>query len=248
MLVACAFLFTLALPTTRAAEAVTNTPVTPMIEGVWRWDFTMPDGTTVKPRLMLTREQGDLVGTTSFRANSAAPITNLVFNGDILRFQVVRPREDKNVTTTYTGRWHGKTIDGKIESDWAGAKQIYDWKAEQTDAGVGGTWRWTVKFGGREFETRLDLTQAGDTLKGIVPGRGGRGGRGGRSITNGTIKNGEVYFELANPGGFGRGNRGGNNPPPKYRGVQHGDIIRGTLITTTNTVERQTKWEAHRDE
>src|SRR5687768_16096468 len=92
------------------------------IDGTWRWTFTMPDGTTSRPKLILETENGKLTGTSSFRPGSDAPITNVVFNGDLIRFQVIRAREGQEIVTTYTGQWSGKNIKGKIESNWAGQK------------------------------------------------------------------------------------------------------------------------------
>lgn len=217
-----------------------------MLEGVWRWDFTMPDGTTVTPRLMLYRAGDALHGTTSFRPGSAAAITNVAFHGGLLRFQVIRAGINGPVTTTYTGQWRGANLTGKIESGSAGEKQTYDWHARQLHAGVGGTWRWTTKVGDREIETRVNLAQQGELVTGIAPGRDVRGGRGGRAVANGAFKNGEIYFEL--PAFQSGRSRGANAPPGRYRGTQHGDLIQGTITSMTNNMEKSTPWEAHRDE
>ena len=32
--------------------------------------------------------------------------------------------------TSYSGKWSDQSIKGKIESDWAGEKQTFDWEAE----------------------------------------------------------------------------------------------------------------------
>src|SRR4029453_17896818 len=109
------------------------------IDGIWRWTFTMPDGTTARPKLILETENGKLSGTSSFRPGSEAAITNVVFNGDLLRFQVIRSREGQEIVTTYTGQWSGKTIKGKVESNWAGEKEAYDWEAQRAHEGVEGT-------------------------------------------------------------------------------------------------------------
>ena len=92
----------------------------PTLEGTWRWNFVMPDGTTNRPKLRFTVDEGRLIGKTSFRSGSETPVTNLVVNGDQVSFQVVRRRSDRDVVTTYTGKWNDQAIKGKIESDWAG--------------------------------------------------------------------------------------------------------------------------------
>lgn len=221
----------------RAAE----TP--PIIEGVWRWDFTMPDGSTVTPRLMLHRSGDALQGTTRFRAGGMTAITNVAFSDGLLRFQVIRPGVNGEVITTYTGRQSGTSLVGIIESNWTGEKQNYDWTARQAHVGIGGTWRWTTRVAGRDIETRLIIQQEGERVTGYAPGRGVRDNR---AITNGVFRNGEIHFEL--PSFQSSRSRGANAPPVRYRGTQHGDLIRGTIISMINNVERTTLWEAHRDE
>ena len=124
-----------------AAEADAKTA--PTLEGTWRWTFTMPDGTTTRPKLKFKVEEGQLSGTTSFRAGTEAPVTNILVNGDQLSFQVIRRRNGEDVLTTYSGKWSEKTIKGKIESNWAGEKEAFDWIAERAHVGVEGVWRWT---------------------------------------------------------------------------------------------------------
>src|SRR3989442_12656819 len=102
-----------------AAAAEEKVKATAAIDGTWRWTFIMPDGTTSRPKLILAMEDGKLTGTTSFRPGSEAPITNAVLNGEELRFQVVRQREGQEIVTSYLGKWNGKEIKGKIESNWA---------------------------------------------------------------------------------------------------------------------------------
>ncbi len=243
ILLSLLFVFSAAISGLRAAE---NPLPLAIIEGVWRWDFTMPDGTTVTPRLMLHRSGDALRGTTSFRPGSATAITNVAFSGGLLRFQVTRPGPNGEVITTYTGRQSGTNLTGMIESNWAGEKQNYDWMARQVHAGVGGTWRWTTKVAGRDLETRVVLQQEGERVTGFALGRGGRGSRDTRAITNGLFKNGEINFEL--PSFQSSRSRGANAPPVRYRGAQRGDLIQGTIISMTSNVERITPWEAQRDE
>src|SRR5437867_2305172 len=81
----------------RAAEADDDQkPPTHPIEGTWRWNFTMPDGATTRPKLTLTMRDGKLTGTSSFRPGTQTAITNAVLIGDELRFQVIRQREGQD--------------------------------------------------------------------------------------------------------------------------------------------------------
>jgi hypothetical protein len=208
------------------------------IEGTWRWTSTMPDGTTTRPKLVLENEEGRLTGTTSFRTRSEMPVTNLVFNGQILRFQVIRERNGEPIVTTYTGRWTGKTIEGKVESNWAGEKQVYDWEARRPHEGAEGVWRWPVTVRGRKFQARVALEQDGEKLTGTMPGFG-RTRR--IPIKNGSIKDGEVYFEIE------RGS-GENKLIAVYRGKQTGDVIKGTIESIVGERKQETKWEARRSD
>ena len=83
--------------------------------------------TWANPTLRLELEDGKLTGTSSFRAGSETSITNAIYNEKGIRFQVIRERSGKPVVTTYVGQVIGKTINGTIESNWAGESQTYPW-------------------------------------------------------------------------------------------------------------------------
>jgi hypothetical protein len=241
-------------PLVRAAEADAKTA--PTLEGTWRWTFTMPDGATNRPKLRFTVEEGQLHGTTSFRPGSEAPVTNILVNGDQISFQVVRQRNGQDIVTSYTGKWSENTLKGKIESNWAGEKQVFDWEAQRTHLGVEGVWKWTNSFfggfgggggrgpgargggRGRGFESRVELEQEGEKLTGKTVGS-----RFGRPIpiSNGSITNGEVYFEIERT--FGE-----IKSVTKHHGKQNGDTIKGTLETEIDGEERVIDWEATRED
>lgn len=197
----------------------------------------MPDGATAQPKLLLETEDGNLTGTTSFRPGSEVSITNVVLQGNQLRFQVFRRRGEQEIVTTYSGVWSGRFIRGKIESNWAGEKQSYDWEAIRSHEGAEGVWRWAGVFRGRKFEAKIKLEQDGEVLTGSVPGSG-RGPRRIR-IKHGTIKAGEVYFEIE------RGT-GENKILNIYRGKQAGDTIKGSIETIAGGKKVEAPWEAHR--
>lgn len=215
----------------------------------------MPDGTTTRPKLKFTVEEGQLYGTTSFRAGTEAPVTNILVSGDQLSFQVIRRRSGEEVLTTYSGQWSEKTIKGKIESNWAGEKQSFDWIAERAHIGVEGVWKWTNSFfsgrgggggggtrggggRGRGFESRVELEQEGEKLTGKTVGN--RFGRPAQ-ISNGSITNGEVYFEIERVFGEIRN-------VTKYQGKQTGDTIKGTMESEIEGEERVIDWEATRED
>src|ERR1041385_4692118 len=240
ILVRSVALLLLFAPAYAAETAEEGKKTTHPIEGYWRWNFTMPDGATTRPKLILTMRDGRLSGTSSFRPGSETAITNAGLNGDELSFQVVRAREGQDIVTTYRGRWSGKEIKGTVESNWAGEKQTYDWTAQRAHVGAEGTWQWTNYFGGRTgrgFVMKVDLEQSGDILSGSMPGfRGGRR----TEIRNGTIKNGELYFETERT-------FEDTIIVTKYSGKQTGDVIKGTIESTGfDGQERKDEWRAKR--
>ena len=209
------------------------------LDGSWRWNFTMPDGTTARPKLQLSVENGKLTGVTSFRSDTENHITNAVLNGDQLRFQVIRERAGQPIITTYSGRWDTNRIVGTIESDWSGQKQSYAWEALRGHHGVEGTWRWTVRFGRGSFPARVELEQNGELVTGSMPGfRGGRK----IEIKNGVFTNGVVFFEIERE-------RFGSDEKftTYYEGKQKGDMITGfTGYTRGDGEEVEDPWEAKR--
>lgn len=211
------------------------------LDGSWRWTFTMPDGTTARPKLVLSVEDGKLTGTTSFRSDTEMPITNAVLKGDQLSFQVIRERDGQPIVTTYTGKWDSNAIKGKIQSNWAGKTQSYDWEALRGHHGVEGTWRWMVRFGRGEFPVRVELEQSGETVTGSMPAGGGRT-RQKTPIQNGVFTNGVVYFEIER-------NRFGSDEKfiTMYEGLQTGDTLTGwTSYTNFDGELTEDPWKAKR--
>jgi hypothetical protein len=196
----------------------------------------MPDGAITRPKLILATEDGKLTGRTSFRPGTETSITNVSLKGDELRFQVVRERDGHEIITSYRGQWSGKIIKGKVESNWAGEKQVYDWEAQRAHEGASGTWKWTNSFRGRKFEMRIDLEQEGETLTGSMPGFGRRRRI---EIKNGSVKDGTIYFEIE------RG-REEEKIVTRYSAKQTGDNLKGTMETTVDGEEQKTDWEARR--
>lgn len=245
----CAASVWLFAPTHSISAAEPDPKAAPTLEGSWRWNFTMPDGTTTRPKLKFAVEDGHLSGTTSFRAGTETPITNILVKGDLLSFQVIRQRNGQDTVTTYSGKWTDKVIKGKIESNWAGERQVFDWEAQRAHFGVEGVWRWTNSFyagrgggggggrgRGRGFESRVELEQEGEKITGKTVGsRFGRPA----SITNGSITNNEVYFEIERT--FGE-----IKNLTKYQGKQSGDVIKGTMESEIEGEERVIDWEAQR--
>jgi hypothetical protein len=216
-----------------AQDAVTNSP----LEGIWKWTFTMPDGSQVLPRLELKLEDGELTGSTRIRAGTEAPITNLVVQGNEVSFQVRRERDGREVVTRYAGTLSSNTIKGTMASNWNGEEQTYPWEARRL-AGAAGVWKWSVAFGGGggfRADSTLTLKQEGEKLVGKLSA-----GRAGDSeIKKGKFKSGHISFETERE-------REGETFTNRYYGKLSGDKIQGHMELNFFGQPRTNKWEALR--
>jgi hypothetical protein len=82
------------------------------VTGTWRWQFRMPDGTEVQPKIKLKQEGGRVTGTSSHRGGPDVAITNGVVNGKVVRFDVIRERNGIQATTHYEATLEGKPPEG----------------------------------------------------------------------------------------------------------------------------------------
>jgi len=172
-----------------------------------------------------------------------------IVNGDQLRFDVIRDRDGQQIVTTYSGKWDTNSIKGKVESNWAGEKQTFDWTAQRAHMGVEGTWKWNRSFGrggggrGRGFQERVELEQHGELLTGFMPGFAFGGRQAPKiEIKNGVFTNGVVYFEVERQR-FGSDEK----ITSYYEGKQHSDTIKGFISTTNfDGEEVEYDWEAKR--
>jgi hypothetical protein len=190
-------------------------PKSPFI-GIWKWTFTMPDGTQVNPRLKVKEADGKLSGVSSFRPGTEASVTNLEATTETLKFQVVRERDGKQIMTQYSGVLSSNELKGKIVSNWNGDDQSYPWVAKRV-SGLDGTWKWTIRTSRFAFESRAVLKQDGEKVTGKVLG-------GGRfpdlEIKEGEIKKNHVAFQT-------EFERDGEKNIRTYHGKLEGDKITG---------------------
>jgi hypothetical protein len=207
----------------------------PAYAGTWHWTFTMPDGTQVEPKLKLKEVDGKPTGTSSFRAGTETPVTNLTVQGDTLAFDVIRERAGQRIVTHYSGQLSGQTIQGKIQSNWSGEPQTYPWEAERY-AGVEGTWKWTNDFGRFRGESRLKLKQDGHKLTGKLTAF-----RREQDIHGGRFENDEVSFHTETE-------YEGEKYTNRFSGKLVGETIEGQVELNVLGRLRTNDWTAHRAE
>src|SRR2546423_1897847 len=160
--------------------------------GIWKWSFSMPDGSRVEPRAKLHQEGAELTGTVKIREGLEAAIAEGKVISNEVFFTVVRERDGHKVATTYKGIRTNNHIKGTIESDWSGQKQIYGWEARRFSKDPTGTWTWKLpNRRGRTNEFKLTLTLQTNELTGTISFFGNE-----IEIEEGTLKNGEISFAV----------------------------------------------------
>ena len=200
--------------------------------GAWKWNFSMPDGSEVTPKLKLKVQDGAVTGVCRV-GTAEAPITNAVLQGNVISFAVVRERDGKQVITRYSGALKGDRIKGDIVSNWSGSDQTYEWSARRSDD-VEGTWKWTTSFGEYRSSYTLRLKQDDDRLTGKVAGSTSE-----NEIRRGRFRDGEISFRVERE-------RDGLTFTNRYRGVVSGDEITGSLETDIGGEPRTNEWRAIR--
>jgi len=220
---------TLLLSLLSLATALAQDQPSHPLEGIWRWTFTMPDGSQISPRLRVNEEDGKLTGSTRFRPGTDTPITNLTFNGSEVAFQVMREHEGRIVATRYSGVLNSNTIKGKVISNWGGDDETYDWEARRA-AGPNGAWKWAAGFA----EHTLTLKQEDDKLRGKLASA-----RGETEIKHGRIKNNDFTFQTERE-------RDGETLTNRFSGKIFGNRIRGKIESNSSGQPRTVGWEAVR--
>jgi len=209
------------------------------VEGIWQWDFTMPDGGKVTPRVEFRTKENVLTGTSRFRFGSRMPLTNINLRGDQLSFDVVRERDDEEeVVTQYRGRMSGDSIKGKITSKANGEERSYDWVAKRVSP-LEGVWSVSTDVGReRPIEAKLTLEQEGEKLSGSLTTGWGK-----VDIHRGKFKDGRISFETER-----RRRDGGEKSTNRYHGKVIGDKMEGKVeMNSFGSSERETNfWDAVR--
>jgi hypothetical protein len=209
----------------------------PQLDGLWKWSFTMPDGTKADPKARLKREGDTLTGTSTPRPGMSIPIIDGKIDGDKITWTILREAAGRKVTTRYEGVVKGDTIKGSINSDWAGETRRYDWSAKRAPHTPTGTWTWETVFGTfrSQSSAKLELDSKGK-LKGKAKLRTTE-----VDIKNAHFKDGEVSFDVVRE-------RDGVETVTTYRGKLDGDTIKGESEFEFGGELRKREWVATRED
>jgi hypothetical protein len=200
-------------------------PAAPLVDGVWNWAFTMPDGAVVKPQVTLKLEGHTLTGKCSFRAGTETEISAGKIEGDQISFQVERERDGRKIITRYRGKMADGRIRGKIESNWDGNFQTYDWEAIHQNKNIEGKWVW----GNRAVELQLE----GGQLKGKLIMEDKKE----YPLRHGSFKDGQVSFETERE-------RDGKPYTNIFRAKFQDNLLKGKLERFFDGQSNTNDWEA----
>ncbi len=233
-----------------AEEPLVSSP----IEGTWGWEFVMPDSTIIHPTLRIQRnDTGEWEATTQFRSRTSLAITNLVTEGNHLKYTIVRESVGKQQRTEYRGIVVGDLLQGTIKSDWSGSQKEYPWVAKR-NVNVEGQWKWTIPASPRSRASRLSasedsdlnsnwikmalaLRRSGEKLYGKL--RIARSSE--LEIRDGRFRDGMVSFRVERP-------RDGESATNIFKGRLVADRILGVMISQTHGRSRTNQWKATRTE
>jgi hypothetical protein len=228
-------------PGTALASAVTSAPAAAAgaadFAGLWRWTFTTPNGQALDFQLKL-KPDGDKLTGVLVRNENERPIQDVVVRGRDLSFKVVRERDGRTITAKYQGTLSGDTIRGKMESDFSGQAQSFDWEATREKAAAAsatGTWQWTLNFDGQVVEVTLKLQQEGERLAGVSL----VGGANEVKIDDGWLRGDDISYSVTRE-------RDGQKTTAKYQGKLSGDTITGKMTAAFGGEERTFDWNAKR--
>jgi len=113
-----------------AVASVAQAADKPDPTGTWKWTVQMGDQSrevTLKLKLEGEKLTGAMVG----RNDRETPIQEAKYKDGEVSFKVVREREGRKMTTTYTGKVSGDTIKGKVEFQGRDQARTRDWEAKR---------------------------------------------------------------------------------------------------------------------
>ncbi len=117
------FMIAFAGSAVRGADAKTDA------SGTWKWSVPGKDGATREMTLNLTQDGDKLTGSMVGK-NGNTDITDGSVKDGQVSFKLTRKRGDKEITSTFTGKLSGDSIEGTVEANG----KSHDWKAARSKA------------------------------------------------------------------------------------------------------------------
>ncbi len=117
------FLLAAFVPAVRGADSSATAT------GAWKWSVPGKDGATHEVTLNLMQDGDKLTGSMVGK-NGNIDITDGSVKDGQVTFKLTRKRKDTEVTSTFTGKLSGDTIEGTVEANG----KSHDWKATRSKA------------------------------------------------------------------------------------------------------------------
>ena len=101
--------------------------------GTWKWTMTSQDGQQRENTLKLKQDGEKLTGSLMGRNNQETEIADGKLKDGQVSFKVTRKFQEREVTSSYSGKLEGDTIKGKVERPGrdGGAARTSDWEAKR---------------------------------------------------------------------------------------------------------------------
>ena len=99
------------------------------VTGTWQWTMER-NGQTIERQVKLKQDGEKLTGVSIF-GNNEVEIEQGQIQGNEVSFQVTRERDGNKMVIKYHGKVEGDSLTGKIEGNFGGQDQSFDWEAKR---------------------------------------------------------------------------------------------------------------------
>ena len=99
--------------------------------GVWKWVIVTTEGDSINLSLNLKQDGEKLTGVVILGDDETSISEGMVKEGQI-SLKVTRVQDGTSQTAKFQGKLEGDSIKGKIDSNWSGEAQVYDWNAKRS--------------------------------------------------------------------------------------------------------------------
>lgn len=104
------------------------------VTGKWKWTMQRQNGGGREVSMTLKQDGEKLTGTVGGMGfGGESDIEEGTIKDGNITFKVTRSRGGQEITATYTGRFQGDTIKGKVDTDMRGNKIPREWEAHRVN-------------------------------------------------------------------------------------------------------------------